>query len=767
MKGPAEHKRAATGDASGKLGYDRTVAAPPKPRPPSQARLPLDDAPRRQLADVLEGEVVRVTFENESTGFRVLKVEVKGVSLPQTVVGYFPPAPVGSQIRATGRRAQDPRHGEQFKADTLLTMAPSTLDGLRRYLSSGLVPGIGPAYAGRIVDAFGESTLEVLDHHPERLHEVAGLGRRRVESVAKAWSQHREVGAIMVFLQSHGASPSLAARIYKRFGPHAINEVSKSPYRLALDVWGIGFKTADTIARSIGVGADSPERAQAGVLHIIHDLAGQGDVYAERADLIERASEMLEAPPSLVDAAIDELARADRAVVEDLGQGSVAVYGTELHAAEVRLSKRLAALLGEPMVLGGVDRAIDDFERLSGLQLASAQRDAVRQAAESKVLVITGGPGVGKTTIVRAILALFDTARVKVQLAAPTGRAAKRMGEATGREASTIHRLLEFEPRSGRFQRGAERPLEIDALIVDESSMLPLELGDSLTAALPAHARLVLVGDVDQLPSVGPGAVLRDIIASTVVPTVRLTQIFRQADGSSIVDNAHRIHAGELPVGSTDKDDEFYVIDRRTPETAIGSLEELIRRRIPSGFGLDPVEDVQVLTPMQRGPTGAIALNEMLQASLNPEGPEVRKGARILRLGDKVMQLRNNYDKDVFNGDIGRIVGVDPQQRLITVSFDDRRLDYDETDLDELTLAYATSIHKSQGSEYPAVVVLMLTQHFVMLSRNLLYTAVTRGRKLVVLVADPRAIGIALGETRKEDRRTRLAQRLAKHARPG
>lgn len=728
------------------------------PTPPSsrQGSLPLA-TPRNE--SIVEGEVAHVTYENDGTGFRVLKVDVPGRG-QQTIVGVFPKAPPGTHVRATGSYVTDSRHGEQFKATTLLTLAPSTLEGIRRYLGSGLVPGIGKAYATRIVEVFKDETLTVLDNHPERLREVPGLGARRVQSVVKAWAEHRDIGAIMVFLQSHGASPALATRIFKRFGNKAIKIVSESPYRLALDVWGVGFKTADTIARSVGVGADSPERGQAGVLQSLHDAAGSGHVYAPRADLVARTTALLECGEVRVEEAIDALLQKGRVYCDKLDDGIEAVYTPELRDAELRVAERLGLLLRESEPLDKVEHAVAEFEKLSGLELADEQRQAIVRAATHKVLVITGGPGVGKTTIVRALLALFDASRLSVQLAAPTGRAAKRMAEATGREASTIHRLLEFDPQGNAFRKNHYEPLESDAVIIDESSMVAIELADALLQAIPNHARVVFVGDVDQLPSVGPGSVLRDIISSECVPTVRLNHIFRQAEGSSIVVNAHRIHNGEAPVGATTKGEQFYVIDRRSPEQTAELIRELVSTRVPRGFGLDPVRDLLVLTPMQRGNAGAIALNHMLQEALNPSGPSVQRGNRTLRRGDKVMQLRNNYDKEVFNGDIGFIDEVDREERQITVKFDGRPVSYTESELDDLTLAYATSIHKSQGSEYPAVIVPILTQHFVMLSRNLIYTAVTRGKQLVILIADPRALSIALGETRKEERCTYLAQRI-------
>jgi exodeoxyribonuclease V alpha subunit len=677
----------------------------------------------------------------------------------------------GARVRATGKYVRDPKHGDQLKVDTLLTIAPSTLDGLEKYLGSGMVPGIGPAFAKRIVEAFGEETLEVLDKSPERLSEVPGLGQRRAGAVAKAWVAQRAVGDIMIFLQQHGASPALASRIYKRFGPRAIDIVSRSPYRLALDVWGIGFKTADRIAQSVGVSPDAPERAQAGVLQTIHDLTSKGHVFVERTMLAEAAAAMLERDPSAAEQAIDALASSEHVVVEPLANGGTGVYAARLHAAETRLAGRLYALLrsNKPVsaLADGVSAAIAAFEQKTGVTLAPAQRAAVEEAATHKVLVITGGPGVGKTTIVRAVLALLDRARITTRLAAPTGRAAKRMSEATGREATTLHRLLEWDPKQRSFLRRKGRPIEAGALIVDEASMLDVELADALVQAVSDEARVIFVGDVDQLPSVGPGAVLRDIIASGEVKAVRLTQIFRQAEGSAIVRNAHRIHEGLPPEGAQGAGGEFYVIERTSAEAAADTILHMVTQRIPERFGLDAKEQIQVLTPMHRGEAGAIALNQRLQEALNPTGPSVTRGARTLRLGDKVMQLRNDYEREVYNGDVGLITRLDPETREVLVRFDDRDVAYEEGDLDELTLAYATSIHKSQGSEYPAVVVPILTQHYVMLSRNLIYTAVTRGKRLVVLVADPRAVGLALAEMRKEERLTYLAERLREARRRG
>jgi exodeoxyribonuclease V alpha subunit len=639
-----------------------------------------------------------------------------------------------------------------------------------------MIKGVGEKYAARIVEAFGLDTLRVLDEEPEKLRKVEGLGKKRIDAIVSGWRAQRQVREVMVFLQAHGASPALATRILKRYGAEAMAVVSREPYRLALDVWGVGFKTADRIAQAAGIAKDSPERMQAGVLQTIHDITDQGHVYVGDEELTARAAAMLELPAEAqatrdaIDAAVRDLTLAGHVVTETV-HGARLVFAREMHEAEERLAKRLgelAAHAGGPP-LPGAAGAIDEFEARAGVALAPEQRRAIEQAARSEVLVVTGGPGVGKTTIVRAILAVFDREGLLVRLAAPTGRAAKRMSEATGREASTLHRLLEFDPKRATFKRGKDTPLDAGAVVVDEASMLDLPMADALLSAVAPGTRLVLVGDVDQLPSVGPGAVLRDIIASRKVPCVRLTQIFRQAAQSLIVTNAHRINSGEEPVAPPPGDTraDFFIVEKSDPDAAQATILELVTSRIPKRFGFDPARDVQVLTPMHRGPAGSLALNAALQEALNPlarTGAELTRGGRAFRVGDKVMQLKNDYEKLVFNGDVGFVTGIEKdeeeEQTLLRVRYDDREVRYAEGSLDELSLSYACSVHKSQGSEYPAVVVPLLTTHYVMLSRNLLYTAVTRGKRLVVLVCDRRALRMALGESRKDERRTRLAGKI-------
>jgi exodeoxyribonuclease V alpha subunit len=710
----------------------------------------------------LQGEVERITFENEETGFRVVRVgslEGEGARPGSVaVVGTFPAVGPGTRVRITGAFELDARHGEQLKAQAVVPVAPSTLEGLARYLASGVIAGVGPGFARRIVDAFGMDTLDVLDRKPERLREVAGIGGRRAEQIATTWAAQRATSGLMLLLQSHGASPQLAARILKHYGDRAANVVEQAPYRLALEVRGIGFKTADRLARSLGIAGDHPERVQAGALHELEALTAEGHTYVPRDALIERAAEMLGVDHAHVRSALDALWAAGRIVLEE-----DRVFLAWLHRAEVELAGGLGRLLSEPVVpLANVEASLAAFERRAGLTLAPSQRRAIEAAAAHRVTVITGGPGVGKTTIVRALVDALERAKLEVRLAAPTGRAAKRLAEASGREATTLHRLLEFDARGWGFQRDARRPLEADAVIVDEASMIDVPLAAALVLALPENARLVIVGDADQLPSVGPGAFLRDLIASGVVASVRLDEIFRQAGASRIVVNAHRLLHGDMPESAPadDPTSDFFLVRVSDPERAADTLLRVVLERIPERFGFVAGRDIQVLTPMHRGPVGTLALNERLQLALNPGGRPIPQGGGRLRLGDRVMQTRNDHQREVYNGDLGVVTALDDETGIVRVSFDSREVEYEAPDLDALLLAYATSIHKSQGSEYPAVVVPLLTSHFVMLSRNLVYTAVTRARKLCVLVADPRALKMALGEVRREDRLTGLVARL-------
>ena len=725
-----------------------------------QAKDPLTNPPKEVA---IEGDVAVVTFENNETGFRVVKVDVPGRRDRLTIVGLFPRVNAGSRVRVRGIYESDRIHGEQLRATSVTELAPTTLAGIEKYLASGMIKGIGSRYAARIVHHFKLDTLKVLDEQPERLREVHGLGKARADQLAAGWQEQRAIRDVMVFLQAHGASVHLAARIFKRYGPKAVAIVSSDPYRLAIDVWGVGFRTADKIAGELGIAKDSPQRMQAALLQALRDATEQGHCFLGAAALLERAGRLLsehEPPDQLM---LEDALRAvvlSRHVVRD---DDDAVYEAKMHETETELAQRFTALAKEPSrTLKHFETAIARFEEETGTVLAEEQRQAVTQAAHSNLLVITGGPGVGKTTIVKAILGVFDRAGVITRLAAPTGRAAKRMSEATGQDAVTLHRLLEFDPKTSTFKRDKNKPIEAGAIIVDESSMVDVWMAHALTHAVPDGARLILVGDVDQLPSVGPGSVLRDAIESGVVPCVRLVKIFRQAEQSLIVQNAHRINAGEMPyVPEKGEDADFFIMNRQAPDETLKAIVDMVTKHIPRKFGYDPVKDVQVLTPMNRGGVGTIALNEALQKVLNPAAPGIERGRVTFRVGDKVMQLRNDYDKNVYNGDVGIVHSVDTEEDTLVVRYDETRdVDYDGRSLEELALAYACTVHKSQGSEYPAVVIPLLTAHFVMLSKNLLYTAVTRGKRLVVLVADPRAVKLALAEQRREERQTKLALRI-------
>jgi len=722
-------------------------------------REPSTPAPER-----LEGAVERVTFHSEESGFSVLRVKVRGQREPATVIGNAASVTAGEHIECVGTWVNDRRHGLQFRADHLRLIPPSTLEGIEKYLGSGLVRGIGPHFAKKLVEAFGEAVFEVIEHQPERLRELEGIGPKRQERVTRAWTEQKVVREIMVFLQSHGVGTQRAVRIYKTYGEQAVERVRENPYRLALDIHGIGFKSADLIAQRLGIPSDSLIRSQAGVRHVLQEIAAEGHCAAYREKLSESAAALLGVPPPRIAEGIEREVQAGNLVSQPI-EGQEALFLTPLYRAEEGVAQHLARLLKDPPAWGPIDtdRAIPWVEEKTGLRLSPSQQGAVARAVNGKVLVITGGPGVGKTTVVRSILRILRAKGVKVLLCAPTGRAAKRLAESTGAEAKTIHRLLEFDPGIGAFKRDHHDPLEGELIVVDETSMVDVSLMHQLLRAIPDEAGLLLVGDVDQLPSVGPGSVLSDLIGSGVIPTARLTDIFRQAAASRIILNAHRINQGLLPERPEppDPESDFHFIAAETPEAIHDRLLEVVTERIPRRFGLHPIADVQVLTPMNRGGLGAQALNLALQERLNPESqPRISRFGWTYAPGDKVIQTENDYDKEVFNGDIGRIARIDEEEAMVQIDFDGRRVDYEYGDLDEISLAYATTVHKSQGSEYPAVVIPLATQHYTLLERNLLYTAVTRGRRLVVVIGQVKALAMAVKRVGSVKRLTYLRQRL-------
>jgi exodeoxyribonuclease V alpha subunit len=702
--------------------------------------------------------VERVTFHNEENGFSVLRVQVRGRRELVTVVGHAATISPGEFVHAEGAWVNDRVHGQQFSARVLTSAAPSSVEGIEKYLGSGLVKGIGPHFARRLVDAFGTGVFDVIDTAPERLRSVEGIGRVRARRIVDAWREQRAVRDIMVFLHSHGVGTSRAVRIFRTYGPEAIALISENPYRLAADIRGIGFLTADKVAATLGIEKTAMIRARAGIGYTLFEAMGDGHCGLPLADLLPAASKLLDIPETLASEAL-QLELAAGTIVADSVDGRPCVFLAGLHAAELAIAARVGSLAAGEVPWKAIDaaRAIPWVEARLGISLATMQAEALRLAVSSKFLVITGGPGVGKTTLLNAVLAVLGVRGLKFALCAPTGRAAKRLSETTGLPAKTIHRLLEVDPRTGGFKRQESRPLECDLLVVDEMSMVDVPLMYALVRAVPPHAAVLLVGDADQLPSVGPGQVLADIIESRAVPVVRLTEVFRQAGQSRIIVNAHRINRGEMPDTSGGRESDFRFVEIDTPEDGAATLLQIVHQRIPSSMGLDPVRDIQVLCPMNRGALGAKALNLALQQLLNPgREPKIERFGSVFAPGDKVMQIENDYDKDVYNGDLGFVTAVDPEAGDLTVEFDGRPVVYDVSDLDRLVLAYATTIHKAQGSEYPAVVIPMVTQHFPMLQRNLLYTGVTRGRRLVVIVGQPKALAMAVAGRQARRRWTRL-----------
>ena len=702
----------------------------------------------------------RVVYSSPETAWSVARFRVPGLGVV-TAVGNLFAVHAGENVRLTGRWVDHQKHGRQFEVERYLTVQPSTVVGIERYLGSGLVPGIGKVMAKRLVAAFGLETLEVIEQQPGRLVEVDGIGPIRATRILEAWREQREIQQVMIFLQSHGVSTHYAVKIFRQYGDDAVRVVSEDPFRLAIDIRGIGFRTADEIAASLGLAPDAPQRVAAGILHCLSEAAKQGHLYLPHAELGQRACELLAVEAPHTDSALDTLLR-DGQIIADQDEGGACIYVRSLFLAERGLASQLQRLSdhpGRPLDVDP-DAACESFERRHRIELAPEQRQVIARVVAGKVVIVTGGPGTGKTTLVRALVEVFTRAAQRVVLAAPTGRAAKRLQEATGTDASTIHRLLEFSPREMRFGRDPDHPLDADVVVIDEMSMVDTTLAHHLVKAIPPHARLVIVGDADQLPSVGPGRVLRDLLASCIFDSVRLTRIFRQSHDSLIVDNAHRILHGEMPRLPTGAEGDFFVVEKDEPADVTDAVRRLVATRIPRRFGLHARDQIQVLTPMRRGPLGTWRLNEELQELLNPDGRPAGPPQRKLRIGDKVIQTRNDYQLDVFNGDLGTIVDWDDEDQRLTVEIDGRPIAYDGRNLDALELAYACSIHKSQGSEYPAIVLVVHQQHYIMLQRSLLYTAVTRGKQLVVVVGQKRAIARAVRNATPQARNTRLADRL-------
>lgn len=698
--------------------------------------------------------VERITYQNPENGYCVLKTKVKDYSDLVTVVGNLLEVNVGSVLLVEGNWKVDRKYGSQFIVEKWEETMPATLYGIEKYLGSGLVKGVGPKFAQRIVSRFGLDTIQIIEDEVNRLYEVDGIGPKRVAKIHESWEKQKEIKNVMLFLQGYGVSTAFAAKIFKQYGKESIETVKGNPYRLADDIWGIGFKTADTIAEKMGYEKEDPRRCRSGILYTLSELSDEGHVYGIREQLVSTAETLLEAGREVISAVLDDMVSNG-----DLKTEGEAIYLPPFYYAECGTAGKIRRLLESPGPLVSTDIDISRIEAESGIHYDDVQIDAIRRTSESKVMVLTGGPGTGKTTTTQGIIAAFKSMGLSVVLAAPTGRAAKRMTEATGLEAKTIHRLLECKPPEG-YQRNDENPIEGDALIVDESSMIDIVLMNALLKAMPPEMRLVLVGDIDQLPSVGAGNVLRDIIDSGAVPVVRLTRIFRQAQSSRIVMNAHRINSGQAPDISNGKNTDFFFMEQEDPELAATLIVDLVKARLPKAYGVR-TSSIQVLTPMQKGVIGASNLNISLQEALNPTDICLHRSGYTFRQGDRVMQIKNNYDKIVFNGDIGFVSSINLEDRTLTVRFDGRDIEYDHTELDELTLAYATTIHKSQGSEYPIVVIPVMMTHFVMLQRNLIYTGVTRAKKICILVGTKKALMYAVKHLTVDKRNSLLKERLS------
>lgn len=707
--------------------------------------------------EYLSGVVERITFINEENGFCVIKIKSKGFSELVTVVGNMASVNVGAVVSLKGEWKYDSKYGKQFCVYSYKETMPATIAGIEKYLGSGLIKGIGPVNAKRIVKVFGEDTIRVIEDEPERLIEVDGIGPKRIEMIRKAWQDQKEIKNVMLFLQSHGVSTAYAVKIFKTYGSDSIEIVKDNPYRLADDIWGIGFKTADRIAQAMGYDRESYQRIRSGIIYVLNEFANDGHCFARRTDLIKRSSEILEIGEEDIESAIKNMLE-DKTVIMEYDD---AIYLPPFYHSEVGVARRIAEIVRTKSKYCSYNpsEVIQSIQEECRIQYDDVQVEAIKKAITSKFMVLTGGPGTGKTTTTMAIIKVFEKLKANVMLAAPTGRAAKRMSEATGRNAQTVHRLLKYSPLEG-YKNNEENPLDCDVLIIDETSMIDIILMYNLLKAVSNDTVVILVGDVDQLPSVGPGNVLKDIIDSGAVTVVKLNRIFRQAMGSAIIMNAHKINHGEFPVLKGGKNSDFFFIEEEDPEKIVELVRQLCKERLPKYYGVDPVNQIQVLCPMLKGAVGAHNLNAVLQEALNPSDISVKYGGIFYKVNDKVMQIKNNYDKNVFNGDIGRITNIDRGEKVVYIKFDENEVEYDVTELDEVALAYAITVHKSQGSEYSIVIAPFTMQHYMMLQRNLLYTCVTRAKKVIVLVGSKKALGYCIKNSKSIDRNTMLVLRL-------
>lgn len=718
----------------------------------------------------IEGEIRRITYSSEETGYTVARMKIRGNPSPVTIVGNILTPSPGETLKVKGNWTNHPKFGKQFRVESYSINSPVTIQGIKNYLGSGLIKGIGSVMASRIVEKFGEKSLDVIEQSPEELCEVEGIGPKRIDTIKNAWMEQRDVRDLMLFLQSHGIGPTPAVKIFRRYGHNAISLLTRNPYKLASDIFGIGFLTADNIAEKLGFKKDAPVRVEAGVLFVLNNLTEEGHVYFPYDQLVRKCMDILNNPREDITLAIENLAQRNEIIIEDrqVGpdksiQGNQPVYLKRYYESELSTANHLIRIMDSdsPFPEINTQKALNWVQNQIKIRFASGQEEAVKTATSSKLMVITGGPGTGKTTVINAIIKIYRELKAKILLAAPTGRAAKRMSETASYPAKTIHRALEYSPALGIFQKNRERPFKENVLIVDEVSMIDTMLMSHFLDAAPDNAVLIMVGDINQLPSVGAGNVLKDIINSGRVPCVELNKIFRQSGESKIILNAHKINNGYMPETDNDKrNSDFFFIEQDDPERVLNIIIELVSKRIPGRFGFDPFNDIQVLSPMHKGIVGTNSLNSNLQETLNPAESKLIKGERSFRINDKVMQLKNNYDKDVYNGDIGKIRDINPELQKVTILYDQKMVDYEYSEMDELSLAYAISVHKAQGSEYPAVIIPILTQHYILLQRNLIYTAVTRGKKLVVITGSKKALAMGIKNDRIAERYTNLSSRL-------